>query len=175
MSQKDEEKKKKKKQQSILEKEIFGIMEKSMKTALDAAVDDLLKDWDKEIKGTVSQQLLENQCIPTAIYKEFSGKCMSEEVYACSANTTLVIIFLDCAGESVLRHHFSINRTEQIVFGCATTNAHVFRQNLCHLAAQRNRLQFSCFGMTVDHTLVRQRNIPVLNVADCSRAATRID
>lgn len=53
MSQKDEEKKKKKKkkkQQSILEKEIFGIMEKSMKTALDAAVDDLLRDWDKEIK-----------------------------------------------------------------------------------------------------------------------------
>ena len=49
MSQKDEEKKKRKKQ-SILEKEIFGIMEKSMKTALDAAVDDLLKDWDKEIK-----------------------------------------------------------------------------------------------------------------------------
>ena len=26
------------------------IMEKSMKTALDAAVDDLLKDWNKEIK-----------------------------------------------------------------------------------------------------------------------------
>ena len=49
MSQKDEEKKKKKKQ-SILEKEIFGIMEKSMKAALDAAVDDLLKDWDKENK-----------------------------------------------------------------------------------------------------------------------------
>jgi len=46
MSQKDEEKKK----QSILEKEIFSIMEKSMKTALNAAVDDLLKDWDKEIK-----------------------------------------------------------------------------------------------------------------------------
>lgn len=49
MSQKDEEQKKKKKQ-SILEKEIFSIMEKSMKTALDAAVDALLKDWDKEIK-----------------------------------------------------------------------------------------------------------------------------
>lgn len=49
MSQKDEEKKEKKKQ-SILEKEIFSIMEKSMKTALDAAVDDLLKVWDKEIK-----------------------------------------------------------------------------------------------------------------------------
>ena len=48
MSQKDEEKKKKK--QSILEKEIFGIMEKSMKTALDATIDDLMKDWDKEIK-----------------------------------------------------------------------------------------------------------------------------
>ena len=89
--------------------------------------------------------------------------------------STLVIIFLDCTGESIFRHHFSINRTEQIVFGCATTNAHVFRQYLCHLAAQRNRLQFPCFGMTVDHTLVRQRNIPVLNVADCSRAATRID
>ena len=126
-------------------------------------------------KGTVSQQLLENQCIPTAIYKEFSGKCMPEKVNTCSAYSTLVIIFLDCTGESIFRHHFSINRTEQIVFGCATTNAHVFRQYLCHLAAQRNRLQFPCFGMTVDHTLVRQRNIPVLNVADCSRAATRID
>ena len=49
MSQKEEEKKKKMKQ-STLEKVIFSIMEKSMKTALDAAVDDLLKDWDKEIK-----------------------------------------------------------------------------------------------------------------------------
>lgn len=48
MSEKKEDKKKKK--QSVLEKEIFSIMEKSMKTALDAAVDDLLKDWDKEIK-----------------------------------------------------------------------------------------------------------------------------
>ena len=41
MSEKKEDKKKKK--QSVLEKEIFSIMEKSMKTALDAAVDDLLK------------------------------------------------------------------------------------------------------------------------------------
>lgn len=48
MSEKKEDKKKKK--QSVLEKEIFSIMEKSMKTALDAAVDDLLKHWDKEIK-----------------------------------------------------------------------------------------------------------------------------
>lgn len=48
MSEKKEDKKEKK--QSVLEKEIFSIMEKSMKTALDAAVDDLLKDWDKEIK-----------------------------------------------------------------------------------------------------------------------------
>ena len=47
MSEKKEDKKKK---QSVLEKEIFSIMEKSMKTALDAAVDDLLKDWNKEIK-----------------------------------------------------------------------------------------------------------------------------
>lgn len=48
MSEKKEDKKKKK--QSILEKEIFNIMEKSIKTALDTTVDDLLKDRDKEIK-----------------------------------------------------------------------------------------------------------------------------
>ena len=48
MSEKKDDKEKKK--QSILEKEIFSIMENSMKTALDAAVDDLMKDWDKEIK-----------------------------------------------------------------------------------------------------------------------------
>ena len=47
-STKDKEKKKKdkKRQQSILEKEILSIMSKSMKTALDMALDDLLKDWN---------------------------------------------------------------------------------------------------------------------------------
>ena len=47
-SQKEKEKKKKdkKRQQSILEKEIMSIMHKSMKAALDMALDDLLKDWN---------------------------------------------------------------------------------------------------------------------------------
>ena len=45
MSDQKEKDKKKKKKQSQLEAEIFAIMEKSLKTALDAAVDDLLKDW----------------------------------------------------------------------------------------------------------------------------------
>ena len=43
-SQKDKEKKKKKKQ-SILEAEIMKIMEKSLKTAIDMALDDILKDF----------------------------------------------------------------------------------------------------------------------------------
>ena len=43
-SQKDREKKKKKKQ-SILEAEIIRIMEKSLKTALDLALDYILKDF----------------------------------------------------------------------------------------------------------------------------------
>ena len=44
MSQKDKEKKKKKKQ-SILEAEIMRIMQKSLKTAIDLALDDILKDF----------------------------------------------------------------------------------------------------------------------------------
>ena len=43
-SQKDKEKKKKKKQ-SILEAEIMRIREKSLKTAIDLALDDIFKDW----------------------------------------------------------------------------------------------------------------------------------
>lgn len=43
-SQKDKEKKKKK-EQSILEAEIMRIMQKSLKTALDLALDDILKDF----------------------------------------------------------------------------------------------------------------------------------
>ena len=43
-SQKDKEKKKKK-QQSILEAEIMRIMQKSLKTAIDMALDDILKDF----------------------------------------------------------------------------------------------------------------------------------
>ena len=43
-SEKEREKKKKKKQ-SILEAEIMKIMEKSLKTAIDVALDDILKDF----------------------------------------------------------------------------------------------------------------------------------
>ena len=43
-SQKDKDKKKKKKQ-SILEAEIMSIMQKSLKTALNLALDDILKDF----------------------------------------------------------------------------------------------------------------------------------
>ena len=43
-SKKDREKEKKRKQ-SILEKEIMSIMSKSLKTALDLALDDIFKDW----------------------------------------------------------------------------------------------------------------------------------
>ncbi len=46
MSQSEKEReKKKKKKQSILEAEIMRIMEKSLKTALDLALDDILKDF----------------------------------------------------------------------------------------------------------------------------------
>jgi hypothetical protein len=44
MSQKEKDKKKKKKQ-SILEAEIIRIMQKSLKTAIDMALDDILKDF----------------------------------------------------------------------------------------------------------------------------------
>ena len=37
--------KKKKKRKSVLEAEILAFMQKSMKTALDLALDDLFKDW----------------------------------------------------------------------------------------------------------------------------------
>ena len=46
MSKREEEKKKKeKKQTDWLTAQIVAIMEKSMKAALKAAVDDLLKEW----------------------------------------------------------------------------------------------------------------------------------
>ena len=43
MSERDKKKKKKKK--SVLEAEILSFMQKSMKTALDLALDDIFKDW----------------------------------------------------------------------------------------------------------------------------------
>ena len=41
----DERRKKKKKKQSAIEAEIFKIMEKSLKTAMDKALDEIFKDW----------------------------------------------------------------------------------------------------------------------------------
>ena len=45
MSQSQKDKEKKKKKQSILEAEIMRIMQKSLKTAIDMALDDILKDF----------------------------------------------------------------------------------------------------------------------------------
>ena len=39
------ERDKKKKKKSTLEAEVFSIMEKSLKTALDKVLDDIMKDW----------------------------------------------------------------------------------------------------------------------------------
>lgn len=44
MSQKNSNDKKKKKK-SVLEQELFSIMQKSLKTALDMALDEILKDF----------------------------------------------------------------------------------------------------------------------------------
>ena len=41
----ERKKKKKKKQKSVLEAEILAFMQKSMKTALDLALDDIFKDF----------------------------------------------------------------------------------------------------------------------------------
>ena len=45
MSDKKKDKNKKKKKKSVMEAEIMRFMEKSMKTALDLALDDIFKDW----------------------------------------------------------------------------------------------------------------------------------
>ena len=43
--QNNRDKDKKKKKKSVLEAEIMSIMQKSLKTALDLALDDIFKDW----------------------------------------------------------------------------------------------------------------------------------
>ena len=45
MSDKKKDKEKKKKKKSVMEAEIMRFMEKSMKTALDLALDDIFKEW----------------------------------------------------------------------------------------------------------------------------------
>ena len=45
MSDTRKDKGKKKKKNSVMEAEIMRFMEKSMKTALDLALDDIFKDW----------------------------------------------------------------------------------------------------------------------------------
>ena len=47
MSQRDDDRKKrKKKQDAWLEAQVMALLQKSMKAALDAALDDLLRDWN---------------------------------------------------------------------------------------------------------------------------------
>lgn len=46
MSKEEQKRKnKRKKKQAVLEQQIFSIIQKSMKTALDMALDDIFKEW----------------------------------------------------------------------------------------------------------------------------------
>ena len=45
MSDKKKDKDKKKKKKSVLEAEIMRFMEKSLKSAMEVALDDIFKDW----------------------------------------------------------------------------------------------------------------------------------
>ena len=45
MNDKKKDKEKKKKKKSVIESEIMQFMHKSMKTALDLALEDIFKDW----------------------------------------------------------------------------------------------------------------------------------
>ncbi len=47
MSQQDKKKEQRKKRESILEQQILAIMQKSLKAAMDQALDELFKDWNK--------------------------------------------------------------------------------------------------------------------------------
>lgn len=78
-------------------------------------------------KGAVPKQLLEHKGIPATIHKVLSGKGVAEQVDACSGNAPPMVILFNCTSQSVFRHHFPVNRTEQIVFRCAATNDHIFR------------------------------------------------
>ena len=44
---KKKDEKKKKRKQSVLEQEVFSFMTKSLDAALNVALDEILKDWDK--------------------------------------------------------------------------------------------------------------------------------
>lgn len=47
MSKEDEKKKKRKERQSIIEKELFAMLQVSLKECLDKALDEVLKDFNK--------------------------------------------------------------------------------------------------------------------------------
>lgn len=47
MSQQDKKKEQRKKRERILEQQILAIMQKSLKAAMDQALDELFKDWNK--------------------------------------------------------------------------------------------------------------------------------
>ena len=49
-STKKKDEKTKKRKQSVLEQEIFSFMTKSLDTALNVALDEILKDWNKNSK-----------------------------------------------------------------------------------------------------------------------------
>ena len=48
MSKKDDKKKKRKERQSIIEKELFAMLQSSLRACLDKALDEVLKDFNQK-------------------------------------------------------------------------------------------------------------------------------
>lgn len=125
-------------------------------------------------QGGVPQQLLEHKCVPSAIHQVFAGEGVSIEVRAGFLYTTGMVVMCHRQPQSVHREHPAVLVTEQIIFRLATSDGHILPQKGHHHRAQGDSLDFAIFVVAKQNLPCVQIHIPVLDIADSSRAASAV-
>ena len=122
----------------------------------------------------MTQEFLEHKRIAAAINEVFTGESMAEKVEGGFLYTPASVIALNGKAEGIGGQHFAVFITEKVITISAAARFAVIPQNTNHLRTEGDYLNFVRFGMPEYDPTIGKINIPVLDIANRSRAAPAV-
>ena len=122
----------------------------------------------------MTQEFLEHKRIAATINEILAGKSMPKQMERGFLYTPASVVALNGKPQGVGGQHVAVFITEKIITISAAARFTVISQNTNHLRAERDYLNFVCFGMSEYNPTVGKINISILDVADGGGTAARV-
>ena len=123
----------------------------------------------------VSHELLECECVATAIDQEFASERVTEHVQAGLLDAAVLVVSGDGQPQTVLRQKLAELITEEIVGTRSAANGHIVAKNSCHRRAKRYHLHFATLCVPERDLTVGEIYVFNLDVSHRRRTTTAID